>query len=71
MEEGVELALKFDARGLMPCVTTDATTGDVLMMGYMNDEAHCRPSPLVKPTTGAEAASASGTRAPPAVSPRE
>ena len=39
VEEGVELAPKFDARGLMPCVTTDATTGDVLMMGYMNDEA--------------------------------
>ena len=30
---------QIDARGLMPCVTTDATTGDVLMMGYMNDEA--------------------------------
>ena len=39
VEEGVELAPKFDARGLVPCVTTDATTGDVLMMGYMNDEA--------------------------------
>ena len=24
VEEGVELAPKFDARGLMPCVTTDA-----------------------------------------------
>ena len=42
VEEGVELAPKFDARGLMPCVTTDATTGDVLMMGYMNDEALLR-----------------------------
>ena len=39
VEEGVELAPKFDAQGLMPCVTTDDATGDVLMMGYMNDEA--------------------------------
>ena len=28
VEEGDELAPKFDARGLMPCVTTDATTGE-------------------------------------------
>ena len=28
VEEGVDLAPKFDAAGLMPCVTTDADTGE-------------------------------------------
>ena len=36
VEEGHELAPKFDADGLMPVVTTDATSGEVLMHGYMN-----------------------------------
>ena len=39
VEEGHELAPKFDADGLMPVVTTDATSGEVLMHGYMNAEA--------------------------------
>ncbi|MEM6680761.1 MAG: phosphoribosyl-AMP cyclohydrolase [Pseudomonadota bacterium] len=42
VEEGSELAPKFDADGLIPCVTTDADTGDVLMLGYMNREALSR-----------------------------
>ncbi|NNE85847.1 MAG: phosphoribosyl-AMP cyclohydrolase [Alphaproteobacteria bacterium] len=39
VEEGDELAPKFDANGLLPVVTTDATSGEVLMHGYMNAEA--------------------------------
>lgn len=39
VEEGRELAPKFDAHGLMPAVTTDADTGELLMHGYMNAEA--------------------------------
>ena len=39
VEEGTELAPKFDAHGLMPCVTTNAQNGDVLMLGWMNEEA--------------------------------
>lgn len=39
VEEGRELAPKFDADGLLPCVTTDADSGEVLMLGYMNEEA--------------------------------
>ena len=39
VEEGNELAPKFDAEGLLPCVTTQAETGEVLMLGYMNAEA--------------------------------
>jgi phosphoribosyl-AMP cyclohydrolase len=39
VEEGTELAPKFDAEGLIPVVTTDAATGEVLMVGYMNAQA--------------------------------
>jgi phosphoribosyl-AMP cyclohydrolase len=39
VEEGHELAPKFDEHGLIPCVTTAAKTGEVLMLGYMNAEA--------------------------------
>jgi phosphoribosyl-AMP cyclohydrolase len=39
VEEGTELAPKFDAYGLMPAVTTDYTSGELLMHGYMNAEA--------------------------------
>ena len=39
VEEGTELAPKFDDNGLIPVVTTDATSGEVLMHGYMNAEA--------------------------------
>ncbi|HEX6996521.1 MAG TPA: phosphoribosyl-AMP cyclohydrolase [Gammaproteobacteria bacterium] len=39
VEEGVELAPKFDADGLIPAVTTDHATGELLMVGYMNAEA--------------------------------
>ncbi|MGA1834166.1 phosphoribosyl-AMP cyclohydrolase [Rhizobium wenxiniae] len=39
VEEGFVLAPKFGPDGLMPVVTTDATTGEVLMMGVMNREA--------------------------------
>ncbi|MEO1304557.1 MAG: phosphoribosyl-AMP cyclohydrolase [Pseudomonadota bacterium] len=39
VEEGFALAPKFDADGLIACVTTDAESGEVLMLGYMNQEA--------------------------------
>ncbi len=39
VEEGLELAPKFGADGLIPCITTDATSGEVLMLGWMNAEA--------------------------------
>lgn len=39
VEEGAELAPKFGEDGLLPVVTTDATSGEVLMHGYMNAEA--------------------------------
>ena len=39
VEESTELAPKFDRDGLIPVVTTDFSSGEVLMQGYMNDEA--------------------------------
>ncbi len=39
VEEGVDLAPKFDEHGLIPVVTTDYTSGEVLMHAYMNAEA--------------------------------
>ena len=39
VEEGFDLAPKFDGDGLIPVVTSDAATGEMLMHGYMNDEA--------------------------------
>ena len=39
VEEGQELAPKFDENGLIPVVTTDFESGEVLMHGYMNQEA--------------------------------
>lgn len=39
VEEGHELAPKFDADGLIPVVTTDFESGELLMHGYMNKAA--------------------------------
>ena len=39
VEESADLAPKFDERGLITVVTTDADSGELLMQGYMNAEA--------------------------------
>ena len=39
VEEGKFLSPKFNAEGLIPVITTDHKTGDVLMHGYMNEDA--------------------------------
>ena len=39
VEESNDLAPKFDKNGLIPVVTTDFKTNEVLMQGYMNEEA--------------------------------
>jgi phosphoribosyl-AMP cyclohydrolase len=39
VEESTELAPKFDQDGLIPVVTTDYNSGEVLMQGYMNKES--------------------------------
>ena len=39
IEKGLQLQPKFDANGLIPCITTDAQTNEVLMFAFMNREA--------------------------------
>ena len=39
IEEGLTFTPVFDANGLIPAVTTDATTREVLMVAWMNAEA--------------------------------
>src|SRR5665213_891826 len=38
-EESLTLTPRYDADGLVTCVATDATTGEVLMVAHMSDEA--------------------------------
>jgi len=39
VEEGRQLAPKFDENGLIPVITTDFDSGELLMHGYMNHAA--------------------------------
>lgn len=39
VEEGTDLAPKFGPDGLLPCITSDSQSGEVLMLGWMNQEA--------------------------------
>jgi len=42
LEEGLALTPKFDADGLVTCVTTDAASGEVLMVAHMDAQALAR-----------------------------
>ncbi len=42
IETGTAFAPKFDADGLIPVITADAASGDVLMFAWMNAEALAR-----------------------------
>ncbi len=39
LEEGSSFAPKFDADGLIVCITQEASTGEILMVAYMNAQA--------------------------------
>ncbi len=39
IEEGKILQVKFDEKGLVPCITQDEQSGEILMLGFMNKEA--------------------------------
>ncbi len=39
IEKGLQLQPRFDDNGLIPCITTDAQTNEVLMFAFMNREA--------------------------------
>ncbi|HOO81999.1 MAG TPA: phosphoribosyl-AMP cyclohydrolase [Alphaproteobacteria bacterium] len=38
-EETLTFLTRFDANGLIPCITTSAKTGKVLMLAWMNEQA--------------------------------
>lgn len=38
-DETTDFIPKFDANGMIPCITINAATGDVAMFAYMNEEA--------------------------------
>ncbi len=42
IELGADFAPRFDADGLIVAIATDATTGEVLMVAHMNEEALAR-----------------------------
>lgn len=42
LEEGSTLSPRFGADGLITCITTDAATGEILMVAHMNAEALAR-----------------------------
>ena len=42
LEEGSILSPRFGADGLITCITTDAATGEILMVAHMNAEALSR-----------------------------
>ncbi len=39
LETGTTFSPKFDKDGLLPAIATDASSGDVLMLAYMNEQA--------------------------------
>jgi len=39
LETGAAFTPRFDDKGLLPAIATDAQTGDVLMMAWMNEQA--------------------------------
>ncbi|MBM6580388.1 phosphoribosyl-AMP cyclohydrolase [Microvirga sp. BT689] len=42
LEEGAFLSPRFGADGLITCITTDAATGEILMVAHMNAQALAR-----------------------------
>jgi hypothetical protein len=47
VEEGLDLAPKFGPDALLPCITTDASSGEVLMLGW-TDGAVMDPAPTTQ-----------------------
>jgi len=37
LEEGLEFTPKFDPSGLIPCITQDAASGEIVMFAFMNE----------------------------------
>jgi len=39
LEEGTSFSPRFDEKGLIPCITLEHSSGEVLMLAYMNEES--------------------------------
>ena len=39
LEEGTDFTPKFDANGLIPCITQDAKSGEIVMFAFMNEQS--------------------------------
>ena len=39
VEEGTSLSPKFNEKGLIPCVTVEVISNEILMLSYLNEEA--------------------------------
>ena len=64
VENGLVFSPKFDADGLIPAIVTDAASGEVLMLAWMNAEAlgrHARDA--ASATSGAGRGPSCGRRA--------
>ena len=61
IEEGKFLSPKFDKDGLIP-VTTDSSSGELLMHGYMNEEALKKTIETKEGIIGADLGKISGTK---------
>ena len=44
------MTIKYDSNGLVPAIIQDATTKNVLMLGYMNEEAYQKTTDTKKVT---------------------
>ena len=62
VEEGTELQPKFDSQGLIPAITVEYNSNEILMYGYMNEEALRLSIETKKHIIGQEVESLSGKR---------
>ncbi len=62
VEEGKFLSPKFDENGLIPVITTDFKTKEILMHSYMNEESLKKLLKQKRLTTGADQDKAFGTK---------
>ncbi len=65
-ERSIDELVSYDGDGLVPCVVQDWSTGEVLTLAYMNEQALLARARAASCTCGAARATSNGTRAPPA-----
>ena len=65
VEEGTSFAPKFDEKGLIPVITVEDSTSEILMHGYSNKEALLKQSKPTKLIIGVEVEKKSGKKVKP------